>query len=220
MKANSRRISTNQDGVHPKLEATVSKHLTNPYQRPIAAEQLRIFQTLEARVREFAHPIILDSCCGNGESSAVIAQSYSDRLVIGVDKSAARLRPKLESRLVPNLILLRADCIDFWRLAAAAKWEVERHFIYYPNPWPKAHHLQRRWHGHPVFPSLIALGGALEIRSNWRTYLEEFSLALALSGQTPSAIELIEATAPISAFEKKYALSGQNLYQLNATVGG
>ena len=49
----------------------------------------------------------------------------------------------------------------------------------YPNPWPKKKHLGRRWHGAPVFPALVKLGGELEMRSNWQTYLDEFALALA-----------------------------------------
>ena len=52
-----------------------------------------------------------------------------------------------------------------------------KHYILYPNPWPKAKHVQRRWHGSAVFPQIIAVGQEIILRSNWLLYLEEFQLA-------------------------------------------
>lgn len=44
---------------------------------------------------------------------------------------------------------------------------------------PKIGHLSRRWHGHPVFPAMLELGGVLECRSNWKIYvLNEFCFAV------------------------------------------
>ena len=36
----------------------------------------------------------------------------------------------------------------------------EQHYLLYPNPWPKAKHLQRRVHGHGSFPLLLQLGAS------------------------------------------------------------
>lgn len=36
---------------------------------------------------------------------------------------------------------------------------------------------KRRWHGHPVFPLLVALGGRLVVRTSWDGYLREFRVA-------------------------------------------
>ncbi|CAM9562378.1 unnamed protein product, partial [Sphacelaria rigidula] len=83
------------------------------------------------------------------------------------------------SSLPTNLLLLRADLVDFWILAARDDtWRVEQHAILYPNPYPKRAQLLRRWHGHPVFPLIIGLGGRISLRSNWKAYLEEVCQAV------------------------------------------
>ena len=63
-----------------------------------------------------------------------------------------------------NAVLIRADLVDFWRLLADNGVRLARHYNLYPNPWPKIGHLARRWHGHPVFPALLELGGVPLIR--------------------------------------------------------
>ena len=139
-------------------------------------------------------------------------------LVLGVDKSESRLTRERAEAEPENMRLLRADLNDFYRLAAEAGWQPVRHYILYPNPWPKAGHLKRRWHGAPVFRDIVALGGRLELRSNWKLYLEEFAAALALTGNRAD-VEPFEAADPITPFEAKYKSSGQPLWQLVAELG-
>ena len=88
---------------------------------------------------------------------------------------------------------------------------MKAHFLLYPNPWPKPGHLRRRIHGHPAFPLLVALGGRIELRSNWQLYVEEFGLAMSLSGR-PGAICRIDAVSPLTLFERKYRDSGHALW--------
>jgi tRNA (guanine-N7-)-methyltransferase len=106
-------------------------------------------------------PLILDSCCGVGESSRLLARAFPNHYVIGVDQSASRLaRGGGRAAECPaNLDLVRADVVDYWRLLHEAGVRLDRHYLLYPNPWPKIGHLSRRWHGHPVFPTLLELGG-------------------------------------------------------------
>jgi tRNA (guanine-N7-)-methyltransferase len=138
------------------------------------------------------YPVILDSGCGTGRSTAAIASMYPSVPVIGLDRSALRLSrspyftPSADapgeaapagldesedeeennveavsmSEPLPNLLLLRCDVVDFWLLAAQdlvalGRWNVQRHFVLYPNPYPKAKHLKQRWHGHAVFPYML-----------------------------------------------------------------
>jgi tRNA G46 methylase TrmB len=96
-------------------------------------------------------------------------------------------------------------------------WQPARHYLLYPNPYPKAAHLKMRWHGHPVFPAILALGGRLEVRSNWWLYVEEF--ARAVSQVTGRRVEVQEhAVGPqdagLTPFEQKYLASGQSLWRL------
>ena len=163
--------------------------------------------------------MILDSCCGTGRSSRSLAQDHGAALIIGIDQSGARLaRGQRADPLPDNLLLVRAECADFWRLAVDQGWQLARHCLFYPNPWPKAAHLKRRWHGHPVFPALLALGGTLEVRSNWLIYLEEMRSALALAGREVTLAALPGGNPPLTDFERKYRDSGHPLYQLTSNL--
>jgi tRNA (guanine-N7-)-methyltransferase len=60
---------------------------------------------------------------------------------------------------------------------------------------------------------MLALGGVLECRSNWETYVREFALALqALRGTAPE-VTRIEAQEPLTPFERKYRDSGHALWR-------
>jgi tRNA (guanine-N7-)-methyltransferase len=71
----------------------------------------------------------------------------------------------------------------------------------------------RRWPAHPAFPLLLQLGGVLECRSNWRTYVEEFCLASQLLGKGSPSCEAFTADDPLTPFERKYRDSGHALYR-------
>ena len=156
-------------------------------------------------------PLVFDSFCGTGMSSASLAQRHADCLVIGIDKSAHRLA-RHQPADADNYLLVQAECGDFWRLAAAAGWALERHYLLYPNPWPKPAQLKRRVHGSADFHDLLALGGTVELRSNWPVYTDEFGRALELAGCEPM-VERFEPEQPLTLFERKYRESGHELWR-------
>lgn len=214
----SRSVSSDQNGVHRRLITVVDRRATSRYLRPIAPRSEKLFNEIDATVKRHACPVILDSCCGTGMSSRELASVYPGHVVVGIDKSLDRLSRGLTAPLPENLIMARGDCIDIWRLAELAGWPVEKHFLLYPNPWPKARHLGRRWHGHPVFGTMVALGKKLEVRSNWRIYIDEFALALKSVIGVTAKIEKFEPLTPLTAFERKYHASGHELFRLRAAV--
>lgn len=218
MKANSKKIFTNQDGMHPNLEKTVRRHLESSFLKPVSEHTQAAFDSACAFLDASGRPLILDSCCGVGDSSRALARQFPDYCIIGVDKSESRITRERGGKGLENLFLVRADLNDFFRLAHQGHWRPERHYILYPNPWPKSEHLKRRWHGAPVFRDIVALGGRLELRSNWKLYLEEFAAALALAGHE-GTLAAYEAVDPITPFEAKYKASGQPLWQLVAELG-
>lgn len=217
----ARSITTNQLGIHEDTEHFAKRYQGTHFQKPIAEHSRAAFDAVADLVANWQGELILDSCCGVGESTAIIARHFPEALVIGVDKSAHRLQRNLhhQSKAEGNdYYLLRADLNDFWRLAAEQKWSLTRHFVLYPNPYPKQKHLQRRWHASPVFPSLVALGGQLIMRSNWRTYLEEVQVALQCYRFSSNVSALPEPLAPMTPFERKYQQAGQTLYELTADL--
>ncbi|ATE59607.1 tRNA (guanine(46)-N(7))-methyltransferase TrmB [Thauera sinica] len=218
--ANSRIPDSAQQGVHENLARVVARHLAEPFRKPYADYNRAAFDASLARWDGRA-PLILDAGCGVGHSTIQIARGNPDHWVIGVDQSQDRLqrrKPYPEALLPGNMVFVRADLVDYWRLLDEAGLRLARHYVLYPNPWPKIGHLARRWHAHPVFPWLPRLGGRLECRSNWRVYIEEmaFALTLALGREVPW--EAFEAPAPLTPFERKYRDSGQTLYRLVADL--
>ena len=70
----SRVIVTNQPGIHEKLEEIVEKHLTHRSQKPYQAHTQQAFAEIDKIVQAFAGDIILDSCCGVGQSTRLLAK--------------------------------------------------------------------------------------------------------------------------------------------------
>ncbi|OUR62961.1 SAM-dependent methyltransferase [Colwellia sp. 39_35_sub15_T18] len=226
----SKAIITNQQGIHEKLDEVVQKHLTHPFQKPYQAHTEQAFAEMNLRVNEFlaANPqgeVILDACCGVGQSTRLLAEQNPQALVIGVDKSAHRINRKVAGRNIEdsteeedsktqNYHLVRADLNDFYRLVKAANWPVSKHYILYPNPWPKSKHLQRRWHGSAVFPAMTSIGKALILRSNWPLYLQEFQQAAKQVNLFGDITALAIEAQPLTPFEAKYQASAQTCWQL------
>jgi len=222
IEGNSRSITSNQSGVHDDLYKVVTKHLSSEFKKPFAEFSKSLFAELEQKVSAFMQQggkgVILDSCCGVGESSFHHAESNPELLVIGIDKSEHRLdKYQHHYDQLNNLILVRGDLNDLWRLIADSSWPIVQHFILYPNPWPKSKHLQRRWHGAPVFSSIPKIGGKLVVRSNWPIYVEEFQQALSIAGIQSKVSEYVSDEA-ITPFERKYWASGQQSHQLVAEL--
>ena len=226
----SKAIITNQTGIHEKLDEVVQKHLSHPFQKPYQTHTEQAFKEMDAFVQAFLEnnatgEIILDACCGVGQSTRILAQQNPEALVIGVDKSAHRISRNVEGfsseegYQANNYHLVRADLNDFYRLVKAANWPVSKHYILYPNPWPKSKHLQRRWHGSAVFPQMTSIGKTLILRSNWPLYLQEFQQAAKQVGLQGNIKEIIvngdvQAQQPLTPFEAKYQASGQTCWQL------
>jgi len=214
MYANSRVVSSVQSGPHEKLAELVLRHKANPFRKPYAPWNVAAFDSAMRAWQAHGGPLLLDSACGVGWSSLQLAHQYPEHFVLAVDQSENRLQRGKPEACPSNLLFVRADLVDFWRLMQEAGVQLARHYVLYPNPWPKIGQVARRWHGHPVFPFMVGLGGILECRSNWKLYLEELALALRLIIGREGKVEDWAATDPLTAFERKYRDSGQPLYRL------
>lgn len=201
-------------------------------------------------------PVILDSGCGTGESTQHLARRFPDYPVIGIDKSAIRLDKAgrafdtgqsrgIEARngdaqqeAPKNIFYVRAELIDFWRLALdkvkSGQWVIPYHALYYPNPWPKQSEAGRRFHLHPIFPTLLQLAQETELRTNWEIYAREFELAAGIVKEIPGhtstslstgagddnvvvksvSCEAFSPRQPITAFERKYKNARQQLWRV------
>ena len=222
MQQPSRIVTSTQQGIHPDLPVVLDKHLATEYRRPIMDYSRRAYDD-GIKAWGARSPLILDAGCGVGESTIALAHAYPDHFVIGVDQSEDRLS-RDKSMIAPsrpdNLMWLRADLVDIWRLLANDGVRLARHYCLYPNPWPKPHHLMRRWHGHPVFPVWRALGGVFEARTNWAIYADELVFSLKRLGCANVEVTPYSPVECMTPFERKYLNGGQVLYRVAAAGWG
>jgi len=217
----SRQVSSAQSGVHSGLIDLLDRHRGREWSQPLHSPTIEAFEALKPLLARMGGKLVLDSGCGTGESTRLLARALPDCTVIGVDKSLARLSrtgahhfPHVEE----NAVWVRAELASFWRLALQAKWRLDRHYLLYPNPWPKPGQLQRRWHAHPVFPDLLRLGGRLEMRCNWKPYALEFTASVNHLLGVHIAPGSPPAEPVLSPFERKYRQSGHRLYSVVVSV--
>ena len=217
MENKARSVISNQTGIHESLEQILARHKQSTFKRPIAAHTRQAFINTIEWLEDWEGDVILDSCCGVGESTLNIAQQYPHAKIIGVDKSIARL-DKHKSYIVNqkakhnamleqaeleqspeeecNYRVIQADLNDFWRLlfdyisAKKPLWRIEKHFILYPNPYPKKAQIGKRWYASALMPYIIGLCDNIEVRSNWKLYLQEFLFAAQFYGLQGQISEL------------------------------
>ena len=251
VKSNQEDIYKNLEEVVRKYATTsflrpVADHTREAFER--ACEFVRKFNgardaRIDAGRGANCAELILDSGCGTGESSIHLARRFPNIPVIGIDKSAERLTKagnehQLENAMdaaagaddepagmqIPsNVFWVRAELLDFWRLALekvnAGEWKVLHHALYYPNPWPKESEATRRFHLHPIFPTLLRLSPVIELRTNWEIYAREFKEAVRIAGDSLSLNLVADFSEfvpenPETAFERKYKAAGQRLWKV------
>lgn len=206
----SRLPESVQTGAHEGLAALIARRRRGEFRKPVAPYSQAAFDLFAGRC-DPSQALVVDSCCGVGESTFHLAACFPDHFVLGVDQSADRLARA--PALPDNALLLRADMVDVWRLLHSRGYRPARQYMLYPNPWPKAGQLARRWPAHPVFPSVLALGGDIECRSNWRVYVDEFAVAAKLIAGINTVVETFVPESPITPFERKYDASGHEIYR-------
>jgi tRNA G46 methylase TrmB len=218
MQQQSRKITTNQEGIHKNLQKVVNRQLASSSQKPLSAHTEQAFQQAINWLGDWQGELILDSCCGVGESTVNIAQAHPHARVIGIDKSALRTnKHQAYASNVQNYLVLRADLNDFLTLLVLNEKKLTKHYLLYPNPYPKSAHLQRRWYATAALKDMLKLGGVLEVRSNWQLYIQEFSAALAIA-KVDSEVGVYVRDKAITPFERKYWQSGQSSWQLLANL--
>lgn len=210
----ARAITTTQVAIHDNLLALVERYQNSEFKRPISDHTQMVFDHVMEWLDGWQGEVMLDSCCGVGESTALLAKRFPHARIIGLDKSAARLdKHHAYAGGNENYKVLRADVNDFWRLAASKGCQFSRHYLLYPNPYPKPSQLQKRWHASAVMPALMALANTVEVRSNWLLYLQEFEQSAKCYGFTGRFAD-VTSSEPMTPFERKYQHSGQSCFSL------
>jgi tRNA G46 methylase TrmB len=220
MKKESNPVISNQVGVHENILPLIERYSMTEFKKPYSEESIKSFQQIKEWILLKGNKsLILDMGCGVGESSFHLGKKYPDCLVVGIDKSLDRLERNnsFKKELPVNILLVRGDLIDLWRMFFENKsdFKIKKQYILYPNPYPKKKHLKLRWYGQPVFSSIMNLSCPIELRSNWSQYLEDFLYASKVF--YPNLDGKVEQFIPeicVTPFERKFLNSSQSLYRL------
>ena len=124
MQEPSRRPTSNQPHLHPRLAVTVARHLQHRSQKPVAHHSVAAFELLLHELSQRPRPLVLASFCGSGHSTAALARRHPGHLVVGIDKSAARLE-RHPATPAENYLLLQADCEAIWQLLGSRHMGVD-----------------------------------------------------------------------------------------------
>lgn len=214
MSSNVRKIWGGQQEVHQDLNIILDKHSKAKYLKPIASFNIDAFNLFKKFYQAHQNkPILLDLGCGTAQSSVYLAENNPDCIVIGIDRSAVRLTKIGASKNLTNLLILRTDIEDFIRLFVEHGCKARKIYFFYPNPYPKKSQINKRWYAHPLFSTFLKAAQGIEVRSNWRLYIQEFFLSLEYFNKH-ALFNTFEPKVPVTPFELKYSGSGQTLYRL------
>ena len=132
-----------------------------------------------APINKLKAPFDLEIGCGAGDFAIQWARQTKNPM-IAIEKTASRFKKfekKYQSLARPgNLWPIQANAV-WWLAHYGKKNSFERIFLLYPNPYPKKRQANKRWINSPFMPFLLDLlikGGELELRTNKKSYYEEF----------------------------------------------
>jgi tRNA (guanine-N7-)-methyltransferase len=167
--------------------------------------------------------VIAEVGCGVGEWACHEAAQHPDTHYIAIEKTKLRsdaLLARAKSAGLSNLTAVRADGILFLDVMCPPA-SLDAIYFFYPNPWPKKMHAQRRLLIGPsmwVFDRCLKPGGQIYLATNIERYAEEAAAILrdAWEYRIVAHGPIAPHIAPRTAFERKYLKRNETLYELNA----
>jgi tRNA (guanine-N7-)-methyltransferase len=147
---------------------------------------------------------------GGGEHLAEQAFRHSDVLIMGCEpflNGVGSILRHIEDRGLKNVRLHAGDAREI--MAALPDASLERVFILFPDPWPKARHNKRRFVQAETLAEIVRLlkpGGRLRFVTDWKDYAAR---TLERAQKTPGLRWLAEAaddwrTAPADHVTTRY----------------
>ena len=168
-------------------------------------------------------PVDLEIGCGVGWHPIRYALANPGRSLIAIEHTRAKFE-RFESRLaghevIPNLFPVHADAVR-WVSHALTPGSIDRCFLHYPNPEPKA--ANKRWFRMPFMHRLIEIlkpGGEIVLATNeewyWQEALEWAEKQWGLVITDKRSFKAVDSQEPRTHFERKYLQRGETCFDLS-----
>ncbi len=167
---------------------------------------------------------ILDLEIGAGQGLHAIQYClrHPERRLIALERTQAKFAAFRSRQMrhpgLDNLLALRSDAQAF-ASHFLPPLSLDKVFLLYPNPYPKARQANQRWHRSPFMGFLhtrMKEDGRLFLATNLRWYADEAEHWLAEAGlfRLLDRRELREGSLPRTHFEKKYLERGETCFDL------
>jgi tRNA (guanine-N7-)-methyltransferase len=168
--------------------------------------------------------IDVDIGCGKGSFLLCSAQTHPGTNFVGVDRLLRRLR-KVDKKIrrlgLQNVRLIRIEASYFVRYLVPMA-TVSAYHIYFPDPWPKRRHHQRRLMSASFLTDLhrtLRNGGAVHCATDHEEYFqwirEECSRVAGLIETQP---EILQAETRTD-FEREFLTVGKQIYRCRWVKG-
>ena len=159
---------------------------------------------------------------GSGFHAVRYCSQNPERTLLAIERTHTRfagLSQRSENHpAINNLIPVQADAVSVFTHVVRDQ-TVQRCFLLYPNPYPKAKHANLRWHNMPfvsVLKSKLKRGGELVLATNIKPYADEAVLQLTTQWdlKLTSYDKVGETSTARTHFEKKYLERGESCWNL------
>lgn len=184
--------------------------------------------TDRAQLAQLSHPIHLEIGCGKGAFVIGMAKKHPEVQFIAMEKVHDVLMLAAErvvAEQLPNVLLFRGDAaalVDFF-----APGDVDRIYLNFSDPWPKARHAKRRLTS-PAFLAqyrrLLGVGGQVHFKTDNRPLFDYSLEQLAACGFTLSDVtydlhnSVYMADNVVTEYEKNFSEKGFSINRVVATV--
>lgn len=176
-----------------------------------------------ADARANGRPIIVEIGCGKGDATVAMANGDGDALVIACEPNGAmiaNLAALVDSAGITNVRIWLGDAFDL--LGALGPASVTELRVWFPDPWPKPRHAQKRL----VTPQRLALlidalaiGGLLRLATDDPAYATETLGAIDAEPRLDGRIVARPAERPVTRFEARGLQEGRAATDIEARRG-
>lgn len=160
-------------------------------------------------------PVVLEIGCGMGEATAAAAASEPDRDLLAVDVHTPGLGALLRRVQANGLTNVRVADGDVRLLLSAmlGPATLDEVRLWFPDPWPKSRHADRRLLGPGLLAALaqrLRPGGRLHVATDWPAYAERVERLVTGPDWQPVATP----ARPATRFEQRGRRAGREPHDL------